>query len=246
MFYITISNGLIKGDHRKKMGEAVWEFMWCIDRVTKIDDEGFGWVLGGKPINLSEPANDMEVHEVTVSRNLTKVEEKGYIKKFLTPNGIRILVSKAKQGFNRNVKPALTDMLNPVSESVKPLSIQLQRHNSKTGVEFEKFWSVYPKKVEKKKAELKWNKINKTTQELILSDLPRRSKTEQWQKNNGQFVPNPTTYLNGERWNDQIENKPYSEVKYSVWKPPIEDRADINSASRQKFDAMKEKFKIGK
>jgi hypothetical protein len=51
MFYITVSNGLLKDDHRKRIGSAVWEFMWLIDKITRIDEDGKGWVLGGKPIN---------------------------------------------------------------------------------------------------------------------------------------------------------------------------------------------------
>lgn len=105
MFYISISNGLLKDGHRKRMGSSVWEFMWCIDKVTKIDDKGIGWVLGGKPIRLKEIAEQMDVDEDTVGVNLDKLEEQNYITKLRTPYGIQIKVMKIKKRFNKAEKP---------------------------------------------------------------------------------------------------------------------------------------------
>lgn len=83
------------------MGEAVWEFMWLLDKITKIQGN-LGYVLGGKPINLEDLANDLEVHEVTVSRNLQKLVEQGYISTLRTPYGLVIKVMKAKKRFNKD------------------------------------------------------------------------------------------------------------------------------------------------
>lgn len=104
MYYITISNGLLTQDHRKRMGSAVWEFMWLIDKVTKIDAKGTGQVLGGKPIKLAEIAKALGSDEETISRNLIRLEEQEYIKKTRTPYGIVIVVNKAKKRFNKNVE----------------------------------------------------------------------------------------------------------------------------------------------
>lgn len=102
MFYITISNGLLANGHRKRIGSALWEFMWLIDKVTKIDEKGMGWVLGGKPINLKDICDGVD--EETISRNLDKLEKEGYIKKIRTPYGISIRVMKAKKRFGKNVE----------------------------------------------------------------------------------------------------------------------------------------------
>ena len=104
-FYITISNGLLKNGHRKRMGASVWEFMWLLDKITKIDDQELGWVLGGKPIKLREMADDLEVSEITISENLGKLEEAGYIKKITAPYGLSIKVIKAKKRFKQMAKP---------------------------------------------------------------------------------------------------------------------------------------------
>ena len=105
------------------MGTAVWEFMWLIDKITKIDDEGLGWVLGGKPIQLK----DIEgIHRVNVSKNLTKLEKEKYIFITHTPYGMIIKVLKAKKRFSKIAKPeenrGLAKTLNPVSDNAKPLN----------------------------------------------------------------------------------------------------------------------------
>ncbi|MCX6785953.1 MAG: hypothetical protein NTZ18_03840 [Candidatus Komeilibacteria bacterium] len=101
-YYIEISNGLLQNGHRKKMGEAVWEFMWCLDHITMIDDDGTGWVLGGKPVNLKDLSVDMDVHFTTISRNINKLTEQGYLTLIHTPYGIKIGVKKAKKKFKKH------------------------------------------------------------------------------------------------------------------------------------------------
>lgn len=72
-------------------------------------------------------------------------------------------------------------------------------------IPFQDFWGIYPNKTQKKKAEEKWNRLKVEVQDLILKDLPERIKGEKWQKDGGKYVEMPTTYLNGERWNDEIK-----------------------------------------
>lgn len=99
MYYITISNGLLTPEHKSRMGSAVWEFMWCIDKVTRIDPKGRGWVLGGKPIKLADVGMGSDN---TVSRNLAKLQEQGYIEITRTPYGLSIRVCKAKKRFTKS------------------------------------------------------------------------------------------------------------------------------------------------
>lgn len=69
---------------------------------------------------------------------------------------------------------------------------------------FNKFWEAYPRHDNKKKA-LAWFKKNKPNDELLktmLDKIEEFKKTKQWQ--NSQYIPMPTTWLNGERWEDDI------------------------------------------
>lgn len=71
-----------------------------------------------------------------------------------------------------------------------------------TSRDFEEFWNIYPKKTEKKKTEEKWNRLTREDQEAILKDLPERIEHhDTWKRG---YILNPLTYLNGERWNDEI------------------------------------------
>lgn len=113
MYYITVSNGLLSPEHKKKMGSAVWEFMWCLDKMTRIDDKGRGVVLGGKPIKLEEIGMG---HDNTTSRNMHKLEDEGYITTTRTPFGMVIYINKPKKKFNKSEKSPTNngDSLKPV------------------------------------------------------------------------------------------------------------------------------------
>ena len=73
---------------------------------------------------------------------------------------------------------------------------------------FEEFWKEYPRKVSKETARKKWLKL-KPDEKLayeIMQSLQLVKKSPQWVKDNGQFIPHPTTWLNQQRWNDVVES----------------------------------------
>jgi hypothetical protein len=39
----------------------------------------------------------------------------------------------------------------------------------------------------------------------ILEKIEVYKQTSQWKKDNGEFIPHPATWLNQERWNDEIK-----------------------------------------
>ena len=75
---------------------------------------------------------------------------------------------------------------------------------------FLSFWSAYPKKVGKGDAEKAWKKIKSpsATLDFILAALEWQIPSADWKKDNGQYVPNPSTYLNQRRWEDAPKEKP--------------------------------------
>lgn len=70
---------------------------------------------------------------------------------------------------------------------------------------FLEFWTAYPKKVGKEAARKVWVRIKKHAESLnaILIALAWQSSSDQWTKNQGQFIPNPSTYLSQQRWLDE-------------------------------------------
>lgn len=65
--------------------------------------------------------------------------------------------------------------------------------------EFLQFWSVYPRKDDKKKSFEAWLK-NKPPIAQVLNALSWQVKSDQWTKDKGQFIPLGETYINGARW----------------------------------------------
>lgn len=71
---------------------------------------------------------------------------------------------------------------------------------------FEEFWKEYPNKKVKKKALQTWMRIKPDEKlfESIMTGLSKAKSSSQWRKDGGMFIPHPATWLNQERWNDEI------------------------------------------
>ncbi len=74
---------------------------------------------------------------------------------------------------------------------------------------FNEFWENYPKRVKKKTTEDIWkrNNLSKKKKEII-DFIGKAKKTEKWHKG---FVPDPTTFLRQEQWEDDLSS--YGEIK---------------------------------
>lgn len=72
---------------------------------------------------------------------------------------------------------------------------------------FADFWKAYPRHEDRKKAENVWKRKRLDEKaDLLIADVVRRAaKHRSWLEG---FVPHPTTYLNGERWQDDIDERP--------------------------------------
>ena len=95
----------------------------------------------------------------------------------------------------------------------KPLTINHKPRttNKPSNEGFELFYEAYPKKVAKSAALKAWvaANINADMVPVILTDIATRSQGRDWTKEDGQFVPNPATYINQRRWED-VQNTPKS------------------------------------
>jgi hypothetical protein len=69
---------------------------------------------------------------------------------------------------------------------------------------FALFWDAYPKKKSKGRAEKVFLKL-KPSEELLsrmINAIKIQKMSEDWVKNQGQFIPHPATWLNDEAWED--------------------------------------------
>lgn len=96
-----------------------------------------------------------------------------------------------------------TSRLTPLKVKERKVKIKQSKVNDSR---FDKFWSIYPKKVGKGKAEESFLKVN-PSEELfrqICSAVEQQKLSEQWQREGGRFIPNPATWLNQKRWGDEM------------------------------------------
>ena len=73
--------------------------------------------------------------------------------------------------------------------------------------DFDTFWKAYPKKVAKGDARKAWGQTDRIRPDLetLLTAIDQQSKSDQWRKNEGQFIPYPATWLRQERWDDELK-----------------------------------------
>ena len=92
-------------------------------------------------------------------------------------------------------------------------------------VEFEMFWRAYPKKVGKGAAERAFAKVPSGMMKQMLAAIELQKRSEQWLKDNGQYIPNPATWLNEKRWLDEV---------------PVGGVSNLSNAGRQTASAAEE------
>ena len=80
---------------------------------------------------------------------------------------------------------------------------------------FEEFWEAYPRKVGKGDARRRWKKINPSQElyEQIMKAVAAQKTSIQWNKDGGQFIPYPATWLHREGWDDEITKSPEDKMK---------------------------------
>lgn len=76
------------------------------------------------------------------------------------------------------------------------------------GVDFERFWKAYPRKVAKADALKAFEKnVPGPLLETVLNALEKQKRSEDWTRDSGRYIPYPATWLNGKRWEDEQEPK---------------------------------------
>jgi len=90
----------------------------------------------------------------------------------------------------------------PITNNHKPITNNHLKVVDQVFTDFEVFWETYPKKVGKEAARKSWEKI-KPPLDKIIKALQWQKESKQWFKNNGEFIPNPATYINQHRFDDE-------------------------------------------
>ena len=147
-----------------------------IDRdIASYDAKVANGRLGGRP------SKEQKTKENQTKPKITKAK----------PNETEINLNLKNKNNKNNIKE---DVINI---NVKPPIIPLM---------FDTFWAAYPKHQDKQGAKKAFEKLNvdQTLLDLMLSAIAAWKRTDQWTKDNGQYIPMPATWLNRRRWEDDI------------------------------------------
>lgn len=116
------------------------------------------------------------------------------------------LITVANWGLYQEQDDKLTSKLTSSQQAANNYQ-ECKNERSNISAQFDAFWQAYPRKIGKQKALKVFEKLkpDNTLLSTMINKIEAYKKTEQWQKNNGQFIPHPTTWLNEGRWEDEIE-----------------------------------------
>lgn len=71
---------------------------------------------------------------------------------------------------------------------------------------FDRFWAAYPKKRDKMRARKAWKKLAPDMElcRVMAKALEQQKQSNDWLKDGGTYIPNPSTWLNNHRWEDEL------------------------------------------
>lgn len=174
-----------------------------------------------------------DVSQRTIQRWLLDLEKAGYIKREVTykkgtkeidkryitmeptlqtkmsvpptDENVRTLQTKTSEPYRQKCQDPTDKNVRDSTTSTSTTRIS-NTVNKDISALFNEFWEIYPNKKNKKRAQTTYNNnINKETHEIILKDIKQRIETKEWK--DVRYIPHPTTYLNGERWNDLLDTE---------------------------------------
>lgn len=152
-----------------------------------------------------------------------------------------------KDKYNNNIHNAYTSLSKGgVGESLSldaaeptcepPAAAIPQKKPAPIDERFEQFWVVYPRKIGKGAARKAFAKI-KPSDELLkrmVVAVVTQSKSDAWTKDGGQFIPNPATWLNQERWEDEIvQTRKHDFAERQVTDSDFDDGFFVDLMSRE-------------
>jgi hypothetical protein len=107
---------------------------------------------------------------------------------------------------DKSISNGVSDVRNPERRGEERIEEKTLVRNSSDGDNgFSIFWKNYPKKIGKKAALNAWKKARgKPPLKKIVDALAEQKASVNWLKDDGQYIPNPATWINQGRWDDEV------------------------------------------
>lgn len=160
-----------------------------------IDIEKQLQVLANKPFIIRYEADGRRLIEIVNWDKHQKPHHTEADSKFPPAPPLRI----KEKGMGMEKQEQASAPANNGEKTVKRVSI-------KENENFEIFWRAYPKKKNKGDAEKSFSKIkpNAALLERILAAILKLKRSNDWQKDGGQWIPYPASWLNAKGWEDEV------------------------------------------
>lgn len=109
---------------------------------------------------------------------------------------------------------------------------------------FDEFWGVYPRKVDKKRARLAFKRLPKKTQEECINGVYNYIKQIEIKGTEKQYIKHPSTFINGENWEDEFETEVVVKAKAEDYKLDGVGASRIGYCSACGSSDFYDKFKV--
>lgn len=215
--YTPIANELLEAIYKTEFTATELKIILLVARCT------YGFSRKEYTLSLSYIARGIGVSKRYVSSSVSKLIEDNVLRIVKEHTDTQSRIIKINKNYETWLNRTTVQQMNSNS-TVEPRNnttdevqfnttdeVQFnQKNNNKTNIKqyidhFDTFWSLYPKKVAKSTAEKSFKKL-KVNDELIikiLNSLEIQKQSKQWQDR--QYIPNPSTWLNQKRWEDEVE-----------------------------------------
>jgi hypothetical protein len=219
LYLLTSPHSTIAGVYRLPDGYVCEDLQWPSERVAKgfaeLLSNGFAnrcettkWVWICKHLDWNQPENPNQ-RKSALKVALSIPDECGWKLDFMRVCGPLLGADDAEN-------------TNPSETVPKGLANQKQKQEQKQEKEkkardpatsqiledlFNRFWAAYPKKAGKDAARTAFAK-RKPDEALLgqmLAAIDGQKATEQWQRDGGQYIPHPATWLNQGRFDDELQ-----------------------------------------
>jgi len=157
-------------------------------RIIRLDDERpWGWYIVNhqkyREIRSEEDRKEYMRNYMREKREKEKSEENQQS-------------CKQQKSTKANSKKSLAKLANTDTDTDTDLN---------TLEAFNTFWRHYPKKKSKGQARKQWLKLcpDKPLIEKILQAIDIAKESDDWQKDNGKYIPYPASWLNAEGWENE-------------------------------------------
>ena len=179
------------------------------DKEQKVLGNIIGVVQGGGRYRFDNHwiADFLCTHPNSASRIISSLQSKGLVEvTLIKKEGTNAIAHRTISLTERCINTYVDTPLNTSVDT--PLNTSVNHNNKEYNIKdnniFVRFWDLYDYKVRKKDTLKAWNKIDPKYHNKILTHVKNFVKHNFTDPNLFPSRPHPATYLNGERWNDEI------------------------------------------